>query len=77
MALWINFLWNNSFVNATQLPLLCRNSRTIALAESGYMAGWLAGRQNAGKFRIFKIHCSKLFAAFNAVTALLELYECI
>ena len=23
MDLWINFLWNNSFVNLTRLPLLC------------------------------------------------------
>ena len=56
MAQWINVLRNNSFVNPTQLPLLCRNSRAIALAEPGLTAGRLAGRRNAGKFRIFKIH---------------------
>ena len=50
MAQWINILQNNSFVNPTQLPFLCRNSRAVALAEPGFMAGWLAGRQNADKF---------------------------
>ena len=65
MAQWINVLQNNSFVNPTQLPLLCRNSRAVALAEpgltAGWLAGWLAGRQNVGKFQIFKIHCRSNF----------------
>ena len=43
MVQWINVFRNNSFVNATQLPLLCRNSTAIALAQPGLMAGWLAG----------------------------------
>ena len=45
MAQWINVLWSNSFVNPMLLPLLCRNSRAIALAEQGLRAGWLAGWQ--------------------------------
>ena len=57
MVQWINVLCNNSFVNPTQLLLLCRNSRAIALVEPGLTAGWLAGRQNVGKFQIFKIRC--------------------
>ena len=73
MAQWINVLWNNIFVNPTRLPLLCRNSRAIALAELGltadWLAGWLtgwlasrlAGRRNAGKFQIFKIPCRSNF----------------
>ena len=61
MAQWINVLRNNSFVNPTRLPLLCKNSRAIALAELGLTAGWLAGRRNAGKFQIFKIHCRSNF----------------
>ena len=61
MAQWINVLWNNSFVNLMQLPLLCRNSRAVALAEPGLTAGWLAGRQNADKFQIFKILCKSNF----------------
>ena len=44
MAQWINVFWNNSFINLTRLPLLCRNSRVVALAEPGLTAGWLAGR---------------------------------
>ena len=84
MAQWIKVLWNNSFVNPMRLPLLCRNSRAVALAEPGLTASWLAsrlaGRQNAGIFQIFKIHCRSnflTFAAFNTFTALLEQYECI
>ena len=56
MAQWINILRKNSFVNPMRLPLLYRNSRAVALAELGLTAGWLANRQNAGKFQIFKIH---------------------
>ena len=84
MAQWINVLRNNSFVNPMQLPLLSRNSRAIALVEpsltAGWLAGWLAGRQNADKFQIFKIRYRSnfwTFAAFNTVTALLKQYECI
>ena len=51
MAEWINVLWNNSFIYLMQLPLLCRNSRAIALEEPGLMAGWLAGWL-AGKMRV-------------------------
>ena len=43
MMQWINVLRNNSFVNPTRLPLLCRNFRAIALVEQGLTAGWLAG----------------------------------
>ena len=61
MAQWINVVWNNSFVNPARLPLLCRISRAVALAEpgltAGWLTGWLAGRRNVGKFQIFKIHC--------------------
>ena len=53
MAQWINVFQNNSFVNQTRLPLLCRNSRAVALAEPGLMAGWLADRRNVGKFSNF------------------------
>ena len=45
MAQWINVFWNNSSVNLMQLPLLCRNSRAVALVEPGLTAGWLAGWQ--------------------------------
>ena len=69
MVQCINVLRNNSFVNPTLLPLLCRSSRAIALVEpgltagcrAGWLDGWLAGRRNAGKFKIFKIHCRSNF----------------
>ena len=63
-----------------QLLLLCRNSRAVALVELDLMAGWLAGRQNLGKFQILKFiedRIFKVFAEANTVTALLEQYECI
>ena len=44
MVQGINILRNNSFVNLTRLPLLCRNSRAVALAELGLTAGWLADK---------------------------------
>ena len=44
MAQWINVLQNNSFVNPTQLPLLCEKTGTLAIVELGLMAGRLAGR---------------------------------
>ena len=60
-----------------RLPLLCRNSRAVALAEPGLMADWLAGWQNAGKFQILTFAVDwifELFAVFDTVTALLEQY---
>ena len=71
MAQWINVLRNNSFVNPTRLPLLCRNFRAVALAEPGLMAGWLAGwladRRNAGKFQNFKLHYRLNFYTFCCI----------
>ena len=87
MAQWINDLQNNSFVNPTRLPLLCRNSEAVALAEPGLITGWQAGwlsswlaEEMQVNFQFLKIivdQIFKLFVAFNTVTALLEQYECI
>ena len=63
MAQWINVLRNNSFVNPTRLPLLCRNFRAVALAEPGLTASWLADEMWVNL---------NFFAAFIKVTALLE-----
>ena len=67
MAQRINVPHNNSFVNPMRLPLLCRNSRAVALAQPGLMAGWLADRRNAGKFQIFKIYYRSNFYTFCCV----------
>ena len=67
MAQWINAFRNNSFINPTRLPLLCRNSRVVALAEPGLTAGRLADRRNPGKFQIFKIHYRSNFYTFCCV----------
>ena len=79
MAQWIYILQNNNFINPTRLPLLCRNSRAVALAELGLTAGWLADEMQVN-FKFLKFIVDQifgLFAAFNTVTALLEQYECI
>ena len=39
MAQWENCLWNNIFVNAPPLPLLCEISGALHLAQPGLMAG--------------------------------------
>ena len=78
MAQWINVFRNNSFVNPTRLPLLCRNSRAVALAEPGLTAGWQAGwlideiRVNLKFLKFIIDRIFLLFAVFNNVTALLE-----
>ena len=78
MAQWINIFRNNSFVNPTRLPLLCRNSRAVALAEPGLTAGGLAGwliDEMQVNFKFLKFIIDRifiLFAAFNKVTVLLE-----
>ena len=78
MVQWINVLRNNSFVNPMQLPLLCRNSRVVALAQLGLTAGWQAGwliDEMWVNFKFLKFIIDQifiLFAAFNKVTALLE-----
>ena len=56
MMQWINVLQNNSFANPMRLPLLCRNSRAVALAQLGLTAGWLADKMQVN-FQIFKIRC--------------------
>ena len=51
MAQWVDCLRNNIFVNPLPLPLLCEISGALHLAQLGLQqAGWLAGRQNTGKF---------------------------
>ena len=70
MAQWINIFWDNSFVNLMRLPLLCRNSRAVALVQPGLTAGWLADRRNAGKVQIFKIRFRSNFYTLLRLTKL-------
>ena len=44
MAQWINILWNNGFINPTQLPLLCEKTGVLAIVEPGLTASRQAGR---------------------------------
>ena len=48
MAQWVNRLRNNIFVNPPPLPLSCKISGALHLAQpgltTGWLAGWLAGR---------------------------------
>ena len=44
MVQWINFLWKNSFINATQLLLLCEKTGALVIVELGLMADRPAGR---------------------------------
>ena len=44
MAQWIKVLWNNGFINPTQLPLLCEKTGALAIVKPGLTAGRQAGR---------------------------------
>ena len=66
MAQWINVFRNNNFINPTRLPLLCRNSRAVALAEPGVMAGWRIDEMRVN-FNFFKIHYRSKFYTFCCV----------
>ena len=64
MAQWINLNQNNSFVNRTQLPLLCENSNAILLV----LLALMAGRPNTGGLKKFKFstNCTaRIFSAFK------------
>ena len=70
MAQWVNRLRNKIFVNAPPLPLLCEISGALHLAQSGLMAGWLAGWQSDEiqvNFEIFKIGYSSKYSTCRFV----------
>ena len=52
MAQWVNRLRNHIFVNPLPLPLLCKISGALYLAQFGFMAGWQADEIH-GNFEIF------------------------
>ena len=47
MVQWINFLRDSSFVNLTQLPLMCKNS--LAIVKPG---PWPLGRQKGNCYNV-------------------------
>ena len=54
MVQWIDLHRNNSFVNRTQLPMLCKKSGVMLLVLVGFMTGRPAIRRNTGRFENFK-----------------------
>ena len=56
MVQWINSLQNKIFINAPPLPLLCKISGTLHLAQPGLTAGRLADKIQVN-FEIFKVGC--------------------
>ena len=64
MAQWVNRLRNNIFVNPPPLPLLCKSSRALHLAQPKFSK--LAVGRNI-----------RLVASFNQGTASLQPYQCI
>ena len=65
----INVLQNNSFVNPTLLPLLCKNSRAMAIAELGLTAGWLADKMRVN-FKFLKFIVDQVFKFLLLLTKL-------
>ena len=52
-----------------RLPLLCRNSRAIALAEPGLTASWLIDEMQVN-FNFFKFIIDRISAHFASVKKL-------
>ena len=48
MTLWINFLWNNCYINPARLPLLHVKTGALAIVKLGLTAGWPA--MSAGRW---------------------------
>ena len=66
MAQWVNRLWNNNFINAPPLPLLCKISGALHLAQPGLTAGRLADEFQL-IFENFKIHYRSKVSTFRFV----------
>ena len=69
MVQWINIFRNNGFVNPTQLPSLCRNSRAVALAQPGVTAGWLIDKMRVN-FKFLKFIIDQIFILLLCLTKL-------
>ena len=76
MAQWKNLHRNNSFVNATRLPLLCEKSGAVALVLLGLTAGWLTiVSLFKKKLSSFNSTTDRFFGCLNTFLALLMLYQ--
>ena len=70
MAQWVNRLWNNIFVNAPPLPLLCEIFGALHLAQPDLTAGRQAGRladKMQVNFEIFKVGCRSKYSTCRFV----------
>ena len=90
MAQWVNRLRNKIFVNPPPLPLLCKISGALHLAQPGLTAGRQAARQARPSvrpadeiqvnFEIFKVGCRSKYSTcrfVNQGTASFQPYQCI
>ena len=66
MAQWVNYLWNNIFVNPLPLPLLCEISGVLHLAQPGLMAGKQADEIQVN-FEVFKVEIFDLLLRLTKV----------
>ena len=66
MAQWVNRLRNNIFINPPSLPLLCKSSGALRLAQPGLTAGWQADEIQVN-FEIFKVGCRSKYSTCHFV----------
>ena len=74
MAQWINVYQNNSFINLSQLHLLCKKSGAIHLVQLGLMTGCQVDEMQINfdflKFAIdFLIYLVKLLHCYSGMNA--------
>ena len=68
MAQWVNCLWNNIFVNPPPLPLSCKISGALHLAQPGLTAGRQADWQaDEIQVNFVKIGCRLKYLSFRFV----------
>ena len=66
MAQWVNRLRNNIFVNPPPLPLSCKISGALHIAQLGLTAGMQA-EETQVNFENFKIGCRLKYLSFRFV----------
>ena len=66
MVQWVNRLRNNIFINTPPLPLLCKISGALHLAQPGLTAGRQADKIQV-IFEIFKVGCRSKYSTCRFV----------